>query len=146
MHALVECGITQDFHGEIYDELFNPESPKNIVVEPKFIGVKEVIDAIHGAGGIAVLAHPYKYNSVPGLDRYVEYGIDGIEVWCPSSSEEQQKDMLDYAKSHKLLAIGGSDFSGMYNRGTVSIGDFNTPAADFKALSDYKAMLKKRAK
>ena len=146
MHALVECGITQDFHGEIYDELFNPENPKNIVVEPKFIGVKEVIDAIHGAGGIAVLAHPYKYNSVPGLDRYVEYGINGIEVWCPSSSEEQQKDMLDYAKSHKLLAIGGSDFSGMYNRGTVSIGDFNTPAADFKALSDYKAMLKKRAK
>lgn len=146
MHSLVECGITQDFHGEIYDELFNPENPKNIVVEPKFIDVKEVIDAIHGAGGIAVLAHPYKYNSVPGLDRYVEYGIDGIEVWCPSSSEEQQKDMLDYAKSHKLLAIGGSDFSGMYNRGTVSIGDFNTPAADFKALSDYKAMLKKRAK
>ena len=79
MHALVECGITQDFHGDIYNELFSPDSPKNIIVEPKFVGVKEVIDAIHGAGGIAVLAHPYKYNSVPGLDRYVEYGIDGIE-------------------------------------------------------------------
>lgn len=146
MHALVECGITQDFHGDIYNELFSPDSPKNIIVEPKFVGVKEVIDAIHGAGGIAVLAHPYKYNSVPGLDRYVKYGIDGIEVWCPSSSEEQQNGMLDYARTHKLLAIGGSDFSGMYNKGTVSVGDFATPAADFKALSDYKTMLKKRAK
>ena len=123
-----------------------PTARKNIIVEPKFVGVKEVIDAIHGAGGIAVLAHPYKYNSVPGLDRYVKYGIDGIEVWCPSSSEEQQNDMLDYARTHKLLAIGGSDFSGMYNKGTVSVGDFATPAADFKALSDYKTMLKKRAK
>ena len=111
MHALVECGITQDFHGDIYNELFSPDSPKNIIVEPKFVGVKEVIDAIHGAGGIAVLAHPYKYNSVPGLDRYVKYGIDGIEVWCPSSSEEQQNDMLDYARTHKLLAIGGSAVS-----------------------------------
>lgn len=146
MHALVECGITQDFHGDIYNELFSPDSPKNIIVEPKFVGVKEVIDAIHGAGGIAVLAHPYKYNSVPGLDRYVKYGIDGIEVWCPSSNEERQNDMLDYARTHKLLAIGGSDFSGMYNKGTVSVGDFATPAADFKALSDYKTMLKKRAK
>ena len=54
--------------------------------------------------------------------------------------------MLDYARTHKLLAIGGSDFSGMYNQGTVSVGDFATPAADFKALSDYKTMLKKRAK
>ena len=23
MHALVECGITQDFHGDIYNELFS---------------------------------------------------------------------------------------------------------------------------
>ena len=54
--------------------------------------------------------------------------------------------MLDYARTHKLLAIGGSDFSGMYNKGTVSVGDFATPAADFKALSDYKTMIELAAK
>lgn len=146
MHALIECGLTQDFHGDIYNELFNPESPNNVLIEPKFASVKEVIDAIHGAGGIAVLAHPYKYNSVPALDRYVSYGLDGIEVWCPSSSEEQQEEMLDYAKAHKLLTVGGSDFCGMYNKGSVCVGDYSTPAAAFKALNDYKTDLKKRAK
>lgn len=146
MHALMECGITQDLHGEIYNELFNPESSTNVIVEPKFAPVQEVIDAIHGAGGIAVLAHPYMYNSVSGLDRYVSYGLDGIEVWCPSSNEAQQAEMHDYAKTHKLLMIGGSDFSGMYNNGAICVGDYATPAEWFKALTDYKAMLKKRAK
>ncbi len=146
MHALMECGLTQDLHGELYEELFSPDSPTNIIVEPKFEPVSQVIEAIHGAGGIAVLAHPYKYNSVDSLDYYVSLGLDGIEVWCPSNTPEQQEFLLEYAKAKKLLTVGGSDFCGMYNNGIISIGDFATPAESLKALNDYKAALKKNSR
>lgn len=50
---------------------------------------KTVIDAIHKAGGIAVLAHPACCFTLTGLDRLVKklikLGMDGIEVYYPYS-------------------------------------------------------------
>lgn len=50
---------------------------------------KTVINAIHNAGGIAVLAHPACCFTLTGLDRLVKklvkLGLDGIEVYYPYS-------------------------------------------------------------
>ncbi|MBQ1548948.1 MAG: PHP domain-containing protein, partial [Clostridia bacterium] len=32
MHALMECGYTTDFYGDLHDELFDPKSENNILV------------------------------------------------------------------------------------------------------------------
>lgn len=146
MHALIECGLTQSIHGELYNELFSPDSPANVIVEPKFSPVSQVIDTIHAAGGIAVLAHPFKYGDLDCAKRCIKSGIDGVEVWCPSNNAEQQEQLLALAKEERLLTVGGSDFCGMYNNGVVSVGDFSTPEDSFKALTDFKASMKKRAR
>lgn len=143
MHALMECGITDTIYGDIHDELFSKESEKNVIIEPPFASVEEVIEAIHSAGGIAVLATPFKDGSFSQLDRYVELGLDGVEAWCPSHTDEQTEIVLAYAKNHELLVTGGSEFSGMYSKGRVSVGDYTTPEDALKALVNYKAALKR---
>lgn len=83
---------------------------------------KEVVDIIHASDGIVVLAHPIEQKKkgelwvdfqprlLKILDTFVEYGIDGIECYHPSASEEQSKFLVEYAKKHNLLITRGSDF------------------------------------
>ncbi len=79
---------------------------------------KKVIEAIHKANGIAILAHPCCCN-VLFLDNFVKklvsFGLDGIETYYPydrlrgiikfSSSKLPPK----LAKKYDLIQTGGSD-------------------------------------
>ena len=82
--------------------------------------VPKLIKAIHGAGGIAVLAHPACYWAV-SLERLVKklmkYGLDGIEVYYPYPrfrkivkfhSSRDVKRIAD--KYPELIQTGGTDF------------------------------------
>lgn len=144
MHALIDAGYTNEIYGDLYNALFEPDSAANLLAPIKYPEVKEVIEEIHGAGGVAVLAHPYKYNNIPELEKYVEYGLDGVEVWHPSANEENIEEISKLCKKHKLLLTGGSDFHGMYGRHNVTLGACITPDEHFDKLMGYKAK-KKRA-
>ena len=146
MQALMECGYADSFNGDLYKSLFTKESENNILVVPKYENVKDVIDAVHTAGGIAILAHPVKSGCLDILDDYIEYGIDGIEVFHPSASEEEQATLKKYASKKKILATGGSDFHGLYNEYTVSIGDYVAPDDCLHALLTYKSKQKRLQK
>ena len=82
--------------------------------------VKKLIQAIHNAGGIAVLAHPACCwaISLEGLvKRLMKYGLDGIEVYYPypnfrkfakfHSAEKVYKIAKKYPE---LIKTGGTDF------------------------------------
>ena len=146
MQALIECGYSDSFNGELYKSLFSKSSENNILVEAKYEDVKNVIDSIHTAGGIAVLAHPYASDCVDEIAKYVEYGIDGIEVFHPSADEEQQANLKKIAAKNKLLMTGGSDFHGLYNTYKVSLGDYSTPDDCLHALLTYKSKQKRLQK
>lgn len=145
MHALLECGLTDKVYGDLYYELFSPESPENVLVKVNYPEPAEVIEAIHEAGGIAVLAHPAASDCFELMEELADEGIlDGVEVWHPENTPEQQEKLQKFAKSKGLLALGGTDFKGMYSKKTVSIGDCATPDADVKALMSYKTKMKKK--
>lgn len=146
MQALIECGYTNSFNGDLYKELFTPESENNILVVPKYDSVQNVIDEIHTAGGIAVLAHPVASGCIDYINEIIEMGIDGIEVFHPSADDEQQAMLKKVAASHKILMTGGSDFHGMYNQYNVSLGDYNTPDDCLHALLGYKSKQKRLQK
>lgn len=146
MQALMECGYTDSFNGDLYKSLFTKESEDNILVVPKYENVKDVIDAIHTAGGVAILAHPVKSGCVDILDDYIEYGIDGIEVFHPSANEEEQAILKKYASKKKILATGGSDFHGLYNEYKVSLGDYSTSDDCLHSLLTYKSKQKRLQK
>lgn len=144
MHALMECGLTDKIYGDLYHELFSSESEENVLVKAAYADPAEVVAAIHEAGGIAILAHPGKYNNFELLDELIAEGLDGVEVWHPSNSEEQQAKLLEKAKKAGILTIGGTEFKGMYTEKAISIGEYTTPDASLKALNSYKAKMKKR--
>ncbi|MCD7828759.1 MAG: PHP domain-containing protein [Clostridiales bacterium] len=146
MHALMQCGYTMSIYGELYDELFNPSSPSNICVQPKFADVFDVIEAVKNAGGISVLAHPVLYDNFDIIDELIDAGLNGIEVWHPTCSKENEERLISIAKSHKLLMTGGSDFHGMYNHGTWSVGDYSTPKQQLNELLNYKTKIKRQQK
>ena len=143
MHSLMDAGYTNEIYGDLYDALFEPSSETNLLAPIKYPEVNEVIEEIHNAGGIAVLAHPYHYDNTPELDKYVELGLDGVEVWCPTASDEQIEELSKYCKKHKLLMTGGSDFHGIYGRKTVTLGTCVTPDEHLDKLMGYKAKMKR---
>jgi predicted metal-dependent phosphoesterase TrpH len=144
MHALMDAGYTDKIYGELHDALFSPESESNILAPTKYPTVDEAINEVHGAGGIAVLAHPGMFDNFDEIDKYVELGLDGIEVWCPSNSDYEIEQLQKICKEKKLLMTGGSDFHGIYGRSTMTIGAYCTPQEHLDKLLGYKAK-KKRA-
>ena len=146
MHALMECGVTSSFYGEVYEDLFSPDSDNNILVKPAYADAAEVIEAIHAAGGIAILSHPALFHGMDNLDALVALGLNGIEVWHPTADEKLTAELLAYAKKRKLLMTGGSDFHGLYNRSAISLGDFVTPKTQLNELLGYKAKQKRLMK
>ena len=54
--------------------------------------------------------------------------------------------LLAFAKKHKLLTTGGSDFHGMYSRHAAQLGSYRTPKAQLSELLGYKAKKKRLAK
>lgn len=147
MHALVECGYTTEIFGELYHELFSPESDKNIISKIEYPEPAEIIEAIHEAGGIAVLAHPGWYDNFELLEEeLIPLGIDGVEVWHPKNSESDRERLISAAKKNKLLMTGGSDFHGAYNEVPTQIGACTMPKEEFDLFLKYQAKKKRQQK
>ncbi len=79
-----------------------------------FMELKEALKTIKGTGGIPVLAHPGNNTkeSVPLLDRIVESGMEGMEVFSSYHSGRQEDFYMAYAKARGLIVTCGSDFHG----------------------------------
>lgn len=122
MHALMDAGFADSIFGEVFERLFNSENGV-AVAAVEYPDVRDVIAQVHEAGGIAVLAHPYVYDSTDLMQQLVkEELLDGIEVHHPSHDEARRTALTDFAKEHYLLMTGGSDFHGMYGKGARSVG------------------------
>lgn len=143
MHALMDAGYTDAIYGDLYDKLFAP-GQGSALVEPEYPDTREVLELIHSAGGLAVLAHPMQYDSLPLLEELTQDGLDGVEVWHPAHSETETAQLLDYAKQHGLLVTGGSDFHGMYTRTARPIGSTSVADDQVQALLSYKDKRRRR--
>ena len=82
-------------------------------VQREGLGPKGAIDAINGAGGIAVLAHFAEAGDRPSVVRdLMSLGLRGLEVHYRSFSADTVSDLETVARTHGLVATGGSDYHG----------------------------------
>ena len=86
----------------------------------------EAFDAIHEAGGVAVMAHPRYWTSDPGLlreglERLGRRGLDGVEAIYQANEPGETVDHLLAAKETGLFATAGSDFHGA-NKPAIPLG------------------------
>ncbi|HCB93980.1 MAG TPA: phosphatase [Selenomonas sp.] len=86
--------------------------------------VEEIIELIHEAGGIAVLAHPKLVKDDELVEDVLSRGIQGIEVFYPRHDEEDVKRYMAMAEKYNLLVTGGSDFHGFPTRWPDELGVF----------------------
>jgi len=92
------------------------------------VDAKEAIDAIKRAGGIVIWAHPRKTEKVHNidftdiLDRFIELGLDGIEVYNSIHNIEDANRYLKVCREKNLLISGGSDFHGEHVKERVRLG------------------------
>lgn len=145
MKALMETGYSTCIYSELYDELFTPGGKNSVFVQPKYENTKTVIEAIHEAGGVAILAHSGKYT-FDEIESYISMGIDGLEAWTPHNDEETTENIIKFAKKNKILVTGGSDFHGFYSKKTISVGQYTTPEKNLEELLAYKARRKRMQK
>ncbi len=146
MKALMESGYTTSIFGELYEELFSTKSENNVNVATVYPEPAKIIGAIHEAGGIAVLAHPGFYNNFDLLEELIPLGLDGVEVWHPENTPEQQEMLKKTAKKHGLLMTGGSDFHGGFNAYPLKLGDYGPDEESLNALLTYKAKRRRKQK
>jgi predicted metal-dependent phosphoesterase TrpH len=80
------------------------------------------IDAVHAAGGLAVLAHP----TIETVDRWIapltDAGLDGVEAYRPALSGNAQLYVEKAAEHFGLFVTGGSDWHG--REGGRQLGDY----------------------
>lgn len=146
MQALMECGYTTTIFGDLFKLLFSKNSRMNVLGAPvEYPEPIEVIKAIHDAGGIAVLAHPGFYDNFELLDEIGEE-LDGVEVWHPENTSEQQEYLKKKAKQYSLVMTGGSDFHGAFNAYPVKLGEYGPDEESLNALLTYKAKMRRKQK
>ena len=88
---------------------------RSAYVAPCWCTIEEAVQAIHAAGGKAILAHPTRYDlSAKWLRRLIvdfkEMNGDGLEVSLSQQSIAQRQQMARYTVEYELLASAGSDF------------------------------------
>ena len=136
MHALVDAGYADGIYGEVYEKLFGENGCAK--VGKTYPDVREVLKAIHEAGGIAVLAHPYSYHNEALLEELIVLGLDGVEAWHHTHTPEQTEQLLALTRERGLVATGGSDFHGMYARTVRPLGSAPVPNEQADVLLAYK--------
>lgn len=81
-----------------------------------------IIDVIHSASGIAILAHPHILDDIPLVERLCDqYQFDGVEVFYGRKPPSLCHFFSEFADKRRLLKTGGSDYHGSRRSG-ISLG------------------------
>ena len=100
----------------------------------------EAIDAIHHAGGLAILAHPIQLGlrALSELEHFVArlklLGLDGIETRHSDHQPQQRRQYCGLASQFELLTSGGSDYHGSAK--SVLMGSQQVPMAVYERLRE----------
>lgn len=141
MRALFDYGYTLEFYGDLDRELFNPATG-SCYVERAYPDVNFVLDLIHSAKGVAVMAHPALYDSIDLLEDLASKGkIDGVEIGHYSADEKYRFVLSEIAEKYDLIVTGGSDFHGLYNSVPTHIGSESTTKENLDRILKLSASM-----
>lgn len=93
-----------------------------------------VVSTIHGARGVASLAHPGILGSDELIPSLADAGLDALEVWHSDHSPEQEEHYAGLANRFGLARSGGSDYHGDGLHRACHLGGVQLPAHEFARL------------
>jgi predicted metal-dependent phosphoesterase TrpH len=109
---LVEAGVCNDTN-EVFRRFLTEDKPG--FVPHRWARLQDAIHWITSAGGVAVIAHPGRYNFTPNEEyalftEFKGFGGQGVEVVTGSHSASEYDTYADMALEFGLVASRGSDF------------------------------------
>ncbi len=105
--ALIRNGISGDIEEAFRNYLWRGRPG---YVAATHIKPHEAIDAIHAAGGVAVLAHPGRLKDYAIIDELAGSGLDGLEVFYPRHDDDDVTYFREKSHQYGLVMTAGSDF------------------------------------
>jgi predicted metal-dependent phosphoesterase TrpH len=131
-NALLEAGHVQT-RDEAFDRFLNVSGPA--YVARRAVPAAAVMKLIHGAGGIASLAHPGSTPRDHLIPALAADGLDAIEARHSDHDAPTEAKYRRLAGELGLAVSGGSDFHGeMAGHGVSKLGLVTLPADDFERL------------
>jgi 3',5'-nucleoside bisphosphate phosphatase len=134
--ALVEAGWVGSPQ-EAFERFLHRRGPAYV---PRMkLTAGEAVEAILGACGVPVLAHPGWAASGPVLERLpdlVRHGLGGIEVYYPDHTPAMVSAYLEIARRYGLVATGGTDYHGGGVATRVPLGSVDIPPEVVPALRE----------
>lgn len=97
------------------------------------ISALDAVALIHGAGGLAVMAHPGLNHCDEIIPVLAGQGIDGLECFHTKHTPKMAKRYMKLAGQLNLLVTGGSDCHG-FSKGKPAIGGVKLPVVYFEKL------------
>ena len=132
---LIDGGYAKDIN-DVFKGILRKDSPCYV---PKVkIEVPYIIDIIHKAGGLAVMAHPKLVCSDEYVVEMLAYDFDGMEVYHTKHNDDDVKRYKALAKEHNLFITGGSDYHGIPGKAPDQFGDYLVSAED---VSEFISLL-----
>ncbi|MBS1562302.1 MAG: PHP domain-containing protein [Bacteroidetes bacterium] len=132
--VMVQRGFSKNLQNA-FDVYLDTGKPAFVSKAP--YSVKMAADMIHGAGGIAVIAHPGKTYHDPRLFLGLRTsGIDGVEVYHPSHWYVTREYYKALALQHGLLITGGSDYHGSREYDERNLGVFGVTQEHLDAIRE----------
>ena len=103
-------------------------------VDADRLSAELTIDLIHGAGGVAILAHPGVEKLSSHFPELKAMGLDGIEVNHPAHRANTRSSLRNQARKMEFLVSGGSD---MHNhQSACKLGDLGISNSELSQLME----------
>ncbi len=105
-------------------------------VKTESVSPEQGVDIVKNAGGAAVVAHPGIYKDDLLLQRLIDYGLDGIEVYHPDHNPQTTSTLKNLARKNSLIITAGSDYHGFRDNVPfhAGIGSYTVPSSHVEQL------------
>jgi len=95
----------------LYKQCLKEDGDKELVDKNTRVTCAIAINEIHQAGGLAIIAHPFKeVKDMAEMDELRRLGLDGLEIQLNYNGRNEP--FRKYAEENKLLVTFGSDWHG----------------------------------
>lgn len=138
-NEILEKGYVKDFQTAFHRYLGDG---KPAFVKKENLNYEIIIELIRVSGGLSFIAHPGSYFRESALVDLRRAGIDGVEIYHPSHTDNHVKKYTKFAKDHSLLRVGGSDFHGYGEYDYDNIGRYFIGEDEVNALKEKHKSLK----
>jgi hypothetical protein len=125
-HIAKAAGTRPDEMSAFFEEYLIPGA--KAFVSRRWPSAAEAVGLIHGAGGAAVLAHPFWDMDSPSAVAALidDLALDGVEAFYPAQDREQTRFLVELCSDRGLAATGSSDFHGPSHKMFNAFGAYPT--------------------